>query len=205
MTDPAAHARAQCCYTTAYFVLPNYAFTAPDRLFEAFGRDPVYAARFYNVMACKSEGRDPDHDEVAAVTGHSGALDGALRYHAVQFPKFPPADLSKLSLDPAELDQAAKRFVLAPYFSAVVYSDGGGIAHYFVLGQSPAAGTTLREVTRQTNANLGPGCEPELEAFLSLLRDRLRGGPEALEPVAGVLLNRPARQAPPKQWWQFWK
>ena len=41
MMDPAAHARAQCCYSTAYFVLPNYAFTAADRLLDMFGGDPI--------------------------------------------------------------------------------------------------------------------------------------------------------------------
>jgi len=154
-------------------------------------------------FSCR-EKRDPDQDEVAAVTGHSGTLDGALRYHVVQFPAFPTVDLSNLSLDPAVLDRAAKRFVLAPYFSAIVYSDGG-IAHYFVLGQSPAAGTTLREVTPEMNANLGPGCEPEPEAFLSLLRDRLRAAPQGLRPVAGIMLKPPHQAPPAKRWWQFWK
>jgi hypothetical protein len=63
--------------------------------------------------------------------------------------------------------------VLAPYFSAVIEDRNTREAQCFVLGQSPDALTTLRLVTPTMNANLGRGCEPELEAFLELHRQRL--------------------------------
>jgi hypothetical protein len=63
---------------------------------------------------------------------------------------------------------------LAPYLSAVVTRPGEP-PRYFALGQSPDGFTTLRGVTPDMNANLGPGCEPELEPFLALLRERVSG------------------------------
>lgn len=203
MNDGAAKAHAQCCYTTAYFVLPNYAFTDPANLLSRFGRDPMFAARFFYVMACKSEGRDPTRDEVAAVTGHSGSLDGRQKYHIVQFPPFPPVNIA--NLPPEQAMAAIKEVVLAPYFAAVVYSADAAVDHCFVLGQSPDGQTTLREVTREMNANLGSGCEPDLAAFIALLEHRLRPGADRPQPVAGVWLNGPPPASGTKRWWQFWR
>lgn len=192
--------RAQSCYTAAYFVLPKYVFEEPGRVLSDFAKDPNYAAKFFYVMACKVEGRDPPIDDARAVSGHSGSLNESFDYHVIQYPPFPPVDLTRLP--PDEMMEALQNVVLAPYFSAILYSKGGGIAHYFVLGQSPDGRTTLREVTPQMNANLGPGCEPDLARFVALLSDRLRPGAAPLEPIAGV------RRAPPaarRRWWQFWK
>jgi hypothetical protein len=47
-----------------------------------------------------------------------------------------------------------------------------GECQYFVPGQAPNGGTTLRRVSPVSNANLGQGCEPELNTFLQLLRER---------------------------------
>ena len=203
MNDVASRQRARCCYVTAYFVLPNYAFTDPAKLLSHFAQDPAYAARFFYVIACKSERRDPDRDEVAAVTGLSGSLDGRFKYHIVQFPPFPPVNIAHLP--PQQAMEAMKETVLAPYFAAIVYADDGAVAHLFVLGQSPDGRTTLREVSPEMNANLGRGCEPELAAFVATLTERLRPGADPPEPVAGVWRTSPPPEAPPRRWWQFWK
>ena len=84
--DPAVLAHAQACYTTAYRVLPHYAFQEPGKLLGQFGKDPEYAARFYYVMGCGLEERTPDAEEVRAVTGHSRPLNERFDYHVVQYP-----------------------------------------------------------------------------------------------------------------------
>lgn len=195
---------AQNCYTTAYRVLPRYAFEDPGKLLGEFGRDADYAARLFYVMGCRLENAEPRAEDVRAVTGHSGSLDGRFDYHVVQYPPAPPVNLMHLAhLGDVDLMEAMRGFVLAPYFSAVVYAKlAGTVAHYFVLGQSPEGWTTLREITPEMNANLGPGCEPDLAAFLALLADRLRPSSTPSPPVAGVRL--PRRGPRRKRWWQFW-
>ena len=194
---------AQCCYTTAYFVLPQYAFKEPARLLSDFRKDPNYAARFFYVMACQSHGHRPTRDEVAAVTGHTGWVNDQFGYSIVQFPAFPPVDITRLP--EGELMAAMERVVLAPYFAAIVSSPDGTVAHYFVLGQSPNGATTLREVTPEVNANLGPGCRPELGDFLGLLGERLWPGVTPPPPIAGVRLRPQAPEPSAKRWWQFWR
>jgi hypothetical protein len=202
MVAPASetHDRAQCCYTTAYRVLPGYAFERPEKLQSHFSRDPDYAAKFFYVIGCTMEDREPDAEEVRAIKGYSGPLNERLKYHLVEFPKFPPVNVSHLP--DAELFKAMQGVVLAPYFSAIVYAEAAKVEHYFVLGQSPDGLTTFRTVTPEMNANLGRGCAPDRAAFVALLADRLRPGAGPLEPIAGVRL----KSAPPrKKWWQFWR
>jgi hypothetical protein len=202
MGEKATAGPAQACYTTAYFVLPQYAFNDPARLLAEFGKDPDYAARFFYVMACQAASRSPQREEVAAITGHTGRLNDEFNYSIVQFPAFPPVNLT--DLPPDKLMAAMERVVLAPYFAAVLTTSEGAVAHYFVLGQSPNGGTTLREVTPKMNANLGPGCQPRLGDFIASLAGRLRPGATPSPPIAGIRLDeRPA--APPKRWWQFWR
>jgi len=70
-----------------------------------------------------------------------------------------------------------QKFVLAPYFSAIICNAGAAESQYFILGQAPiGGGTTLRCILPEgANCNLGPGPEPELSAFLDAVRER-KGG-----------------------------
>lgn len=99
-------------------------------------------------------------------------------------------------MTPRHMIDAMQGIVLAPYFSAMIRERTTGTARYYVLGQSLDGHTTFRTVTPEMNANLGPGCEPELDAFLELLRQ----SGEA-EPRAALVFPKPT----PKRWWQFWK
>lgn len=210
MPDDAAEkpARAQDCYSAAYTVLPHYAFESPDKLLAQFAEDPDYAAKFFTLMGCRVNEREPDEELLRTVRGHSGTLDERFDYHAVQYPPFPPVNVTHLPGDQAVAAMA--RVVLAPVFSAIVYTKGGTVANYFVLGQSPDGHTTFREVTPEVNANLGPGCDPDLSRFVELIRARLRAGAAAPEPVAGVHLSPPgifttSREPRRKRRWEFWK
>lgn len=169
MTRPSDYERAQLCYQTAYFLIPQFLFEEPARFAERFA-EPDLAARLFYLMNCSLQHREPVEEDVCALKGHVGQFNDDLDYFIVEYPPFPPVDLGECS--PEDFMQRAEKIVLAPYFSAALVSTDGHKSSYYILGQSPAAGTTLRQVTRQHNANLGPGCAPVLSEFLALLRSR---------------------------------
>ena len=115
-------------------------------------------------------GHEPRWELFRSFPVHLGDLDANTRYCIIQYPTPPVVDLSNLSLE--EMFARGGHVVLAPYFSAIIW-DQTDSPRYFILGQSPDGFTTLRAVTLNTNANMGRGCEPELEAFVALLRERL--------------------------------
>lgn len=160
--------RAEVVYERAYFLLPRRAHGELEELKSEFDQSPELGAMSYFVRAAKSRGIVPNSDDVRAFRVHSGWLDSKRDYIVIEYPRFTVVDLLAnvtRGLEPSN-------YVLAPYFSAIVEDRGSCEADYFVLGQSPDARTTLRSVSPTINANLGPGCDPELEAFLKLLRKR---------------------------------
>jgi hypothetical protein len=162
--------RAQVAYDTAYFVLPQYAHSHMDRLKGEFERSPDMAAMFYFVLAAKMRGEEPHAEDIRQVRGHAGRFDSEREYMAVEYLRFPAVDLLS---DVGKWQDGIGSYVLAPYFSVIVDDREASEPRCFVLGQSPDALTTFRLVSPMMNANLGRGCEPELEAFLSLIRRRL--------------------------------
>lgn len=171
MAKPDRQETAQNCYTMAYFVLPRYVFTEAVAFVEQLADSTHLGAGVYYVMACKMNGTEPDPDLLHAFPVHHGDLDATSRYCVVAYPTPPAVDLS--AVPPDEVFARMDKVVLAPYFSAIVLPAASREARYFVLGQSPIGTTTLRGVTATTNANLGAGCEPDLELFLDLLRVRM--------------------------------
>ena len=166
--------RAKVAYDTAYFVLPRYAHGEIERIKSRFEEAPDLGAMFYFVLAAKMRGEEPNIDDVRQLRGHVGKLETGWNYIVVEYPRFPAVDLLKES--DVNLHAALGSHVLAPYFSAILEDRFTGEVRCFVLGQSPDAMTTLRTVTATTNANLGRGCEPELELFVDLLRQRTAPG-----------------------------
>jgi len=82
-----------------------------------------------------------------------------------------PVKISKPEFIP--MNHPDRKFVLAPHFSAVVRNPDNKSLDYYILGQAPLGGTTLRQVNEISNANLGPGCEPEIGEFIKLLTECL--------------------------------
>ncbi len=160
---------AQTCYTMAYFVLPQYVFNQREKLIGELSAGRIGAMFFY-VLTCKMGGKEPNPEVVQSLMVHKGSLDDNHNYYIIQYPTPVPVDISELPDD--QVFQAMQNVVLAPYFSAVIEDNRTKEARYFILGQSPDGHTTLRGVTLEYNANLGRGCEPELELFLTLLRSR---------------------------------
>ena len=76
-----------------------------------------------------------------------------------------------------QLTDARNPPVLAPHFSAMIHDAETNDVAYFILGQAPlGGGTTLRSISPEgVNSNLGPGPEPEVNAFLDAIRNRIDG------------------------------
>jgi hypothetical protein len=165
----------QLCYDVAYFILPHYAHNDPAKVAELCLTTPTAAGPFFYTMACLGRKVEPVPEDGRRFRWHHGRLTEGHEYFALEYPTPPPVDLSDVPLD-----QLVNRpVVLAPHFSVIVRG-AGGEGSYFVLGQAPmGGGTTLREVSPGINANLGPGPEPTLTAFLDAARERLaaRGRP----------------------------
>jgi hypothetical protein len=160
--------RAQIAYDTAYFVLPRYAQSDIAGFRSEFEESPDLRAMFYFTLAAKMRGGEPDIEDLRQLRCHTGRFDTGQHYIVIEYPRFPAIDL--LSGGDGGLPEGIGSYILAPYFSAIIDDRDAGEPRCFVLGQSPDARTTLRAVTPMMNASLGPGCEPELAAFLALLR-----------------------------------
>jgi hypothetical protein len=165
------NAGAQIAYDMAYFALPRRAHADPEELRADFEDSPDLVALDYFRQAAKNRVAQPDEQDLRALRGHIVQLDTERDCLVIEYPKFPAVDLLTT---PDALSPDAGPYVLAPYFSAVVIDRDTREVRYFVLGQSPDARTTLREVSPQMNTNLGPGCKPELVALLELLRQRFK-------------------------------
>jgi len=104
-----------------------------------------------------------------------------LRYPS---PRAIPADF--LDLPENELLEkvaSGQGMTLAPHFSCVMHEPHSGKKAVYNLGQSFDGGTTLRQVTPEMNANLGPGPVPNLDAFLEAVNQLGTDGGSA---IAGV-------------------
>ena len=161
----------QLCYDVAYFVLPHYAYHDLAKVADLCLKTPSAAGPFFYVMACQGRKVEPVIDDAKRFTWHHGELGGGREYFILEYPVPPPVDMSGVAVE--ELMSAAKVFVLAPHFSAIL-RDGSSATSYYVLGQAPiGGGTTLRHVSEGANSNLGPGPQPNLTAFLAALKERL--------------------------------
>ena len=158
----------QVCYAMAYFLLPQYISERPDSLLQNLKMGPKAGAAFFYVMTCQINEQEPRDDVIQALSLSTGELSDSTNFYIISYPIPPHVDITNLS--DAEAMMAMENIVLAPYFSAVLEQKETQKLSYFILGQSPDGFTTLRTVDGSTNANLGRGCEPQLEAFIKLLQ-----------------------------------
>ena len=159
------------CYAMAYFVLPRYAFQETERIVTELTQNPEAAAAFYYILTCKMDEKEPRDELVRSFAVHTGVLNDDFNYTILGYPTKSSVNVADLPDD--DILDALEGVVLAPYFSAILNNPDTGEVKYFVLGQSPDGHTTLRAVTEGMNANLGRGCEPEISAFVALLRERI--------------------------------
>lgn len=160
--------RAAITREMAYGVVPREAFDEPKGFASEFEEAPdLTVVRCYR-CAANDLGHRPDSDDVRQLRGHT-ARYGEYEFYVIEYPRFPAIDIVT-TLGHGLMTTG--RHVLAPYFSAVVLDRGSGEPVCYVLGQSPDGGTILRELTPTANMNRGPGCDPNVDEFLKLVRHR---------------------------------
>lgn len=168
----------QLAYAAAYSLLPFYLFedeVGGNR--DLLVNRPRVGGLNLLVGACLLRQFEPDEPlmvKFSELQGHSGQLREGVQYRILEYPRPATPDVGDLAaleqLEPEQFIETLSSVVLAPYFSIVLLTEELQVTDYLVLGQSLDGATTLRQVTQSTNANLGPGCEPEFEALLSFLR-----------------------------------
>jgi hypothetical protein len=158
------------CYDIAYTALPHVAFNDCDELVKMFKEGPISVGAFYYVKVCQALKVQIVREDAKRFREHCGKLDDSRDYFVLQYPTPPPIDFTGVNLGNLPREQIP---VLAPYFSAVLRHHQTGAVDYLALGQAlEGGGTTLRTVTPDgANGNLGPGPEPQLDAFLDRLRN----------------------------------
>jgi hypothetical protein len=157
----------QICYRVAYYMYPALLYSDPQKMREIFTKYGDAAGAYFYVLLCKQEGIEPDEEHAKRFRPYTGQLANGTDYVLLEYPTPPPVN--------PDLMKAA----LAPHFSIILYPRASENVAYYILGQRPFGGTTLRTVTKDgMNANLGEGCEPDRDTFLAFLTDKLsnRGG-----------------------------
>lgn len=163
-------------YHIAYFLIPPLADETWEMLAHTFAASPPTAGALFYDLGCRAQGVDPRSEDAERFGAHSGELESGHEYLVLEYPTPPP-----LNLDPNNLGclMAGGLPVLAPFYSALLRQKDSNKGEYYILGQSPMDGrTTLRSISPRpdyTNHNLGPGPEPNLEAFLAVLPVDLGG------------------------------
>jgi hypothetical protein len=113
-------------------------------------------------LAAQLRGIEPLHKVYHSFQCLTGELTDALRFHLIQYPT------------PPDVKYFPAFDVLPPYFSAIVTSPDRIVRGYFILGQAPESGTTLRTVTPDgANRRVGvysPYSNPNAFEFIGLLR-----------------------------------
>jgi hypothetical protein len=162
----------QLCYDIAYFILPHYAFKDIAKLNDICLNTPSTAGLFFYIMAARHHKVEPIVEDGRRFCWHHGQLTDEREYFALEYPTPPPVDMSLVT--PEEIRSGRTKFVLAPYFSAIIPGTETAETQYYVLGQAPiGGGTTLRGILPDgSNCNLGPGPEPVLSAFLASFSER---------------------------------
>ncbi len=146
------------CYKMAYVVLPQELYKDPTATLDRIRSLPDTAGELFYTKACISSGCIPKRQDLTGFRTHMGRLSPNQAYVIIEYPSPPPP----------RFDTGIP--VLAPYFSGAIVNETTGQPAYFVLGQDLLGGTTLRAVNERVDANMGPGSEPTLDAFLQLLR-----------------------------------
>jgi hypothetical protein len=155
-------------YTTAYRVLPRFAFKAFEKADEMWKKNQMSAGPSFYWMSCGEMKLQPMVEDARTYIAESGPLTNDYFVYLLTYPVPPPIDFHDPGLTP-------ERRILAPHFSAIIRHLTSGEVHYFVLGQAPHGGlTTLRCVTvEHANCNLGPGPVAEKVAFLATVKNWL--------------------------------
>jgi hypothetical protein len=164
---------ARVSFGIAHFFLPTLVHNEFDKFLGIWRTTVPPIALMLCEYACSAEKVRPTSEFATAFKTYEGRLHAGCDYYILEFP---PASL------PAQIPhdrlielmtKSPRQTVLAPYFAAIIDDHSSGRGAYYILGQRPGGGTTLRSVTADgVNANLGPGPQPTVASFLRCLTKR---------------------------------
>lgn len=149
------------CYRLAYFVLPELLFSDAERTIGYFTNNDYPPGPYFYALATRVLEVEGNREDALSFQTHTIELADGVDCYILEYPKPPAVDLTQGSP------------VLAPFFSVIIRKQGSSEVPYYILGQNPMSGTTFRSLTPDgANANMGPGPEPDLDAFMEFLKQR---------------------------------
>lgn len=161
----------QLCYDVAYFILPHYAFEDIAKLADLCLNTQSAAGPFFYVMAAEARKVEPIPEDAKQFRWHHGELVEGKEYFALEYPVPRPVGMPDVPI--GTIISASANVILAPHFSVIIRG-GESPAQYFILGAAMGGGTTLRRILPEgMNCNLGPGPEPQMDAFLDAVKEQL--------------------------------
>lgn len=164
-TPHSAEDFALISYTIAYRSLPRLLARPVVAGFEKWLEDPDAVRDSLYRVGCIMAQRTMQVGQSQRILAHVGVLGARHEYFIFEYPK-PPGYAPEMG-----------NRLLAPYFSAVIRDTGDGKCEYYVLGQSPDGGTTIRSVQEDEHTLVGGGVEPTLECWIAHLRHKYLDDP----------------------------
>jgi hypothetical protein len=151
-------------YDIAYSVIPSCIFgSGSDEFVQKLFEWPLMGSFIYS-RHCQLGGIEPVQSMAQQYHTHPGSLDPERAYCVLEFP------LPSTAFE--------TRHILEPYFSIVLKSKITAQLDYFVLGQAPMEGATLRQVTGvESHRPVARVREPTLENLLDKVREVLTAPP----------------------------
>jgi hypothetical protein len=170
---------ARLSYNLTYRVLPKLVHSRWSEFLDLWNGSipfPYYLA----IKGASDQVMRLSGEQLQEFKYYQGELKAGLIYYLIEFPT-PPPQTGERSLDAvaAQLAQGKKLSresvpVLGPFFAVACYNTNTHEVHFYILGQSPGGGTTLRIALQDgAHANCGPGPEPSPNSFLQAVADRL--------------------------------
>lgn len=171
LSSPNKPSLEQISYALAYEVLPHYAFKRISEIRNSSRPGLRFGGPYFYILTLKlcfqmNPGNDDEH--AAKYLWHRAQRSDGTLIHVLEYP-VPPC---VAHVTEEQWLERVHDNVLAPHFSAIVDADTD--PRYFILGQRPLGGTTLREVTGDgRNYNLGEGPAANLADFVQAVKSRM--------------------------------
>lgn len=165
-------------YTLAYQVFPEHVFQKTEQFLQMGTKSVKLPGPYFLLRTASQLGVNPEQhsdwmvEQSNKLKWHRGELSDGRDYFVMEFPDPEPIDhLTEKDL----ITRFKDGLVLAPHFAGVIGRMNSAETQlhdsaYYVLGQRPLGGTTLRQVSKSgSNLNLDQGPPPQLKPFIECL------------------------------------
>jgi hypothetical protein len=170
---------ARLSYNLTYKVLPKLVHSRWSEFMDLWNGSIPFPY-YFAIKGASDQLKRLSSEQLQEFKYYQGDLKADLKYYLIEFPAPPPQTgeptLEKVAVQLAQGKKLSPESVpvLGPYFAVACHNAQTSEVHFYILGQSPSGGTTLRiALEGGAHANCGPGPEPAPNTFLQAVADRL--------------------------------